>query len=197
MTTLTSLGLQKHVRKPTHKSGHMVDLLISRTSDINIISQCNVQRILESDHFVDGAELCLRKPKQQKITTTTRNYRNLNVIAFQQDICYEAATFDFDQDVNLALNSLESSIRKVMDKHAPVTTRTCAICYRAPWYNEQIHTSRRERRRLVRSLRKNKKEIQRQLYLEQHKLVKDLIKKAKANYYQANLPQLIRRKCFN
>lgn len=48
---LDSMGLQQHVKQPTHIHGHTLDLLITRQSDVIIAKEPEIERYF-SDHAV-------------------------------------------------------------------------------------------------------------------------------------------------
>ena len=58
---LASMGLEQHVDKPTHISGHTLDLLITRCSD-TLIGTKPRPDYLFSDHFTVTCDLILRRP---------------------------------------------------------------------------------------------------------------------------------------
>ena len=58
---LDSMGLQQHVKRPTHIHGHTLDLLITRQSDVIIAKEPEIERYF-SDHavvYVILRQLCL------------------------------------------------------------------------------------------------------------------------------------------
>lgn len=58
---LESLGLQQHVDKPTHESGHTLDLIITRQCD-SVLTSVPLTDYLFSDHFSLICDLKVRKP---------------------------------------------------------------------------------------------------------------------------------------
>lgn len=70
-TSLTeSFGVVKHVSEPTHIGGHILDLILSRSSD-NLISRCVVDSIV-SDQFVVPTVL---KAHRTPLKTRPMDYR--------------------------------------------------------------------------------------------------------------------------
>ena len=53
---LESMGLQQHVDAPTHKSGHTLDLIITRRAD-SLLSTDPMASYLFSDHFTVISDL--------------------------------------------------------------------------------------------------------------------------------------------
>lgn len=58
---LSSMGLDQHVDKPTHISGHTLDLIITRCSD-SLLSNSPITDYLFSDHFTVLCDLMLGEP---------------------------------------------------------------------------------------------------------------------------------------
>ena len=58
---LESMGLQQHVNEPTHKSGHTLDLIITRQCD-SLLTNISVTDCLFSDHSTLICDLTLDKP---------------------------------------------------------------------------------------------------------------------------------------
>ena len=58
---LTSMGLEQHVNKPTHISGHTLDLIITRCSD-SLLCAKPIADYLFSDHITVLCDLELGKP---------------------------------------------------------------------------------------------------------------------------------------
>ena len=74
---------------------------------------------------------------------------------------------------------------KALDKLAPKRTHTIVIRPNSPWYNEEIATQKRKRRRLERKWRSTGLEIDRVNYMEQCNVVNDMLYKAKEQHYSA------------
>lgn len=62
---LESMGLQQHVNEPTHESGHILDLIITRQCD-SLLANIPVTDCLFSDHFTLICGLTLGKPPLPK-----------------------------------------------------------------------------------------------------------------------------------
>ena len=84
---LTSYDLEQHVQTPTHKAGHILDLMITRSSE-NIISDVTVYDPQLSDHGSVKAQLHLVKlsPLPVRKEVTTRKYKMLNGATFREDL---------------------------------------------------------------------------------------------------------------
>jgi len=189
INTLTSINMQQHVINPTHKYGHVLDLVITRAGDLGLTSNHLVSRILESDHYVVSFDLNQTKPNHQRTTSSVRNFSDIDIAVFQEELTLilDEAVTPTDTDVNTAMENFNNAIVSVLDKHAPTRTKTRTIRPKHRWYNENIHEARRLRRQLERALRKHETEINRQRYLSQHQRVIELVHKAKKEFYSSEL----------
>ena len=121
------------------------------------------------------------------ISVTTRHWKNVNI----QDLCYdiesqlENVNRD-DGELDSSVNLFESTVRNILDDHAPLKTRTVKLQTESPWFNDDIRAARKTRRQLERKWRDNGKlEVHRQEYRNQRDIVKNIINQAKIDHYSS------------
>ena len=90
-------------------------------------------------------------------------------------------------NVNTVFDTFEEIILKVINSHAPPTTRIRTTRPLFPWYNDEIRDARRVRRRLERKWQKHNSDETRKAYKEQHIKVNKLIFSAKETFYKTKL----------
>ena len=181
LTTLANSGLDQHVTGPTHKSGHTLDLVISRPDD-NLISNCTIDSLL-SDHHVVYCSIQLPKPNYQKVKFFSRKLGSVDLQSFQDDL---APLLDSNSNnVNDLVELYNNAVKQTLDKHAPVTMRSRTNRPHQPWYTSEIHVARRLRRKYERMWRKSKLEVHRGLYVDQRKVVNDLLDSLKVEHYRS------------
>ena len=73
---LDSMGLQQHVKQPTHIHGHTLDLLITRQSDVIVAKEPEIERYF-SDHAV---VLCDLRTAVSASEVTHAEFRKLKAI---------------------------------------------------------------------------------------------------------------------
>ena len=73
MTILSSFGLRQHVQDATHRSGHILDLILTRF-DENLIRLCDVSTDYGSDHSMIRCVLQQRKPPPVKVVLSVRDF---------------------------------------------------------------------------------------------------------------------------
>ncbi len=183
---LCSYDLEQHIDFPTHISGNILDLIITR-SDEGLIRLCSPDHRFGSDHHIVRCLLQQQKPLPLEVTCTFRNYRDLDMDSFQLDLAselYDSEILSVESDVNREVDNFNSAVSQVLDRHAPSDTRTCKIRPRFPWYSPEISEARRERRKLERRWRKSQLQCDKDSYWKQHLYVNKLIEQSKSNYYR-------------
>ena len=177
-----SVGLQQHVEQYTHVQGHTLDLVISRRSD-NIIedSPC-VDRFL-SDHGTVLFSLKSTKPSLLEKTISYRKLKSIDLNSFQSDL---AAT-DLCRNPPEALEDLakyyNGTLKVVLDKHAPLITRSIKERPRVPWFNEEIKMAKRERRKEEKRWRRTKLDSDLAAFKVKRNATTALMNKARREFY--------------
>lgn len=183
LSLLKSFNLKQCVSEPTHSSGHILDLVITRSEE-NIVNNVNVFDPVISDHSAIQLQLTLRKPQFMKKTLTFRNLRSLNCDALKTDISSSSLIRDCDNvDVNTLVDKYDKILRQIIDSHAPVKHRTVTLRPKAPWYTSEIDEQKRIRRSLERKWRSSRLESDRNQYKNQCNLVNNLIHNSKSAHY--------------
>ena len=82
--SLTNHPLTQFVTDHTHKSGHILDRLIARTSD-QLVASVSVTDNLSSDHFAVLSSLSLSKLVRRKRSVTRSNVTSIDMHAFASE----------------------------------------------------------------------------------------------------------------
>ena len=83
-----------------------------------------------------------------------RNFKLINVDDLCQDLLECNELNSLPDDVESAILQYDSALCTIINKHAPVKSKTITIRSEAEWYTEEIHEARRIRRKLERKWRK-------------------------------------------
>ena len=75
----------------------------------------------------------------------------------------------------------------LIDKHAPLRERVVTVRPKAPWYNSEIDTAIRLRRKLEHKWLKTKSQIDHDNFRQQCAVVNDLILKSKETFYNGKI----------
>ena len=181
---LEAFDLQQHVRGVTHKDGHTLDLLITRTED-TLIKKHWIQDPAISDHRAIHFDLFLPKPKFAKKTVEYRKLRDIDMTCFSDDIL-DSALFDeqlSSANLNTRVDHYNCVLKSLLDKHAPLKRKTVTIRPSSPWYTLEVAEEKRKRRRLERKLLKTRSQTDRDHYVYQCRVVIDLIDGLRSSYY--------------
>ncbi len=82
---LNSFSLTQHVTGPTHKEGHTIDLVITRSSE-DIIRDLYVTNPVISDHSAIHFKITVPKPGCQRKDVVFRKLRSIDKAQFASDI---------------------------------------------------------------------------------------------------------------
>ena len=186
---LDSAGLVQRVGGATHKHGHTLDLVITREgdqliSDIPEIIRCDN---VISDHSAIVCTAAMARPKATKKTIMHRDLRRLDTSLLCDDIkdsilC--SPELGFCSDVNTLVEQYNDVLGQLIDKHAPVRSRTVTLRPHMPWFSENLRFLKRQRRQAERRYVASGLEVHRQMYADQCRLYTDALNTAKQNYYR-------------
>ena len=178
---LDAFNLCQNISQPTHTNGHILDLIITR-ADENIASNFTVFDPVLSDHFVVGCTLSLRKRPFEKKEICYRKLKSVNIEDFRQDIA-NSALVDFTDDLDHAVDLYNGVLSNLLNKYAPLKKRVITLRPLAPWYSDEINDEKKKRRKFERRWRATRLTMDRDLYVNQCKVVNRCIFKSKMDYY--------------
>jgi hypothetical protein len=118
------------------------------------------------------------------------SYRNLKAInrqAFREDLEKSALLQSPPEDVDELVETYNSVLTTLLDKHAPQKTKTLPDRAHAPWINEDVLKARQARRRAERAKRKSQLTIHTQIYRQARLEVAKAIRRARTEYFQREL----------
>jgi len=180
---LSSISLQQHVTEATHDSGHVLDLIITRISELDI-QHLQVHPSALSDHSAITFTLPLNKPKTDKQKITVRKWKDVDI----QALCCDLRDSDLiaapNSDLDTLIEQYNNTINNIMNSHAPPIEKILSIRRHAPWYNDEIKRAKTARRKAERNWRSNKLTISHDLFKTEHYRVINLNKEAKIQYYR-------------
>ena len=153
LALLTSMGLEQRVDKPTHISGHSLDLIITRCSD-SLLSAKPIADYLFSDHITVLCGLELGKPPPKVKQVSNRKIKEIDREKLQAYLSSSELYQNTPDTLDELVNSYNTTFAQALDRH--VSLRTKVICSRplVPWFNEEIKAARREKRKAERKWRR-------------------------------------------
>lgn len=179
---IDSFGLTQHVNQATHRSGNMLDLVISRAHQS--LGNLNVIDTLLSDHFNITFNIPVAKPPLPKKEINYRNLKSIDIECFSKDIQNSIMMNLETDDVDELANAYNSVLSDLINKHAPLKTKVITVHPAAPWYSDEIAAARRQRRKAERKWRQSGLTVHKQMFAAANENVITLIDIAKNSYYR-------------
>ena len=133
---LTRFNLTNYVTSSTRitaTSSSTLDLLLAE-ADLPIT--WTIVTVDISDHFAVVAKLPLyliSPAKRNNITASCRKLHQINWPCFKADLLHHLSTFKLSEDLDTSAAAWHSTITAVIDKHAPVVSRTRKKRRAFPW----------------------------------------------------------------
>ncbi len=180
---LSGMGLTQHVVGPTHKSGHTLDLLITRLSDSIFHSAPYVDARL-SDHWSVLFRVRMSKPPPRFKQTVFRNIKDIDIDQFKKDIqdsylCQHSP----QDDLSTMVGMYNSCLSDLLDTHAPLSERDLPVRPRQPWFTNEIKEQRQLRRKYERLYNRTKSICHEDLLRNQKNKVNALCHTARCDHY--------------
>ena len=182
METLESYGYTQHVAESTHKSGHILDLVISRKSDSSL-KNIWIHDALISDHSMVHFDIETSISPISDRTVYVRKIRDIDIDAFQRDI----EQCDLITKPAPVLEQLaaqyQTCLSGILEKHAPLKKKVVSCRPKVPWYNSDIANARSEKKKAENKWRKTHLTVHREIYREKKNHVISLITMSKKAHY--------------
>ena len=181
---LDCLNLQQHVKVPTHKKGHILDLVITNTVPI---SNPHIYSLGVSDHKIISLELLFPSPcPKPKRQIHYRNLKNINSDALIQDLHHISSVSATSVDLPSVTESVDfynTSLNGLLDLHAPLKTRTVSFQRSAPWYTGELRKMRTAGRVLERRFVASGLTVHKLAYREHQKAYAKSLSAARSKFY--------------
>ena len=121
--------LQQSVNSPTHKRGHLLYWFVHMPTD-GLLLSTEVSQVISSDHFCVLAYLDVTIPQSPPSFVEARNIRAIHPPTLKEDLRSHLSALSCPSAVDL-----DSTLRTVLDKHAPATKRKVSTHRGCPWYS--------------------------------------------------------------
>ena len=118
--------------------------------------------MLLSDHFVISLDLLLRKPVREKRKIISRNIRAIDMHDFRMDV-HNLLGSATQSDSTDPLGVYNTCLRQLLDRHAPLVTRTVTDRTSAPWMTLEIKQAKVQRRVAERKWRESGLAVHREI----------------------------------
>ena len=188
ISLLDSVNLVQHVSSPTHDLGHILDLVISRSSD-HVVDMVQVSKPFVSDHMLVTCKVEDRtQPVPEKSYFTFRRTHAIDVEAFREDLLQSSACYSQHISVLPDLLRAYNSMETVLDKHAPLIKRLCKSRKKnEPWFTQELVSAIKVRRQHERRWHKSGLSVHKNLFVHYCKLVRNKIASARKDYFAGKI----------
>ena len=182
---LQSFGLSQSVSGPTHRGGHTLDVVITRSDLPSPIIHIDPQRI--SDHHAVLFQLDIQRPPIRWVDVSTRAWKKFDAVGFRNDLlasdlCLPSERYD-DQSIDELQACYDSTLSRLLDKYAP----KCRVRRRyqplTPWFDADCLASRRKARLLERRYRRTGTAADRAQWITQVRLMHKLYSDKQTSYW--------------
>jgi hypothetical protein len=182
---LESASLSQHVTSPTHTSGHMLDLIMSRPSD-KVVCSTSVSSLI-SDHHAIHSKLNINRPPLPRKTVNYRNLKKMNMVQFKNQMKDLKLLTNSSDDLGELYNMYNSELKELLDANAPLQTKTIITRPLSPWYNENIFQARKECKKAESTWRSTGLTVHREIYCHLRNKKKSLISTAKKDHFRVKI----------
>ena len=126
-----------------------------------------------SDHYNILFDINMSKPPRMKKSITKT--KSIKVNDFRNDVKHSVNQIDLSNNLDNLVNSYQTNLQDILDKHAPKQTKLVTIRDKTPWTTEEIRPHKQELRRLERKMKRTKLEIDKQLFKDKKAEYKEFL----------------------
>jgi hypothetical protein len=167
---------------PTYRSGHILDVVITRDCE-DLVHDLEVSDMI-SDHNLVLCRLLHKKPKPQRVTITTRKRRSVDLEIVKRHIA--ALAVPSDQDTSI-VDYYNQSLTQILDHHAPEKTKTVTLHPSQPWFTDELHQAKVERRKAERTWRRTRLTVHMEIFREAKTRYNTMLDQAQHQYFNEKL----------
>ena len=148
---LDMFNMVQHVKFPTHKLGHTLDIVATLKDNPPVINVRANEYDLSHHFLVDFMVTITPEHGEYKVI----DYRNIKVVdsdTFAHEIMEKVNSIECDNFKGKVVN-YNKVTAEVLEKHAPMKTRSVKIIPNAPWFDGSMETLERREERQRNSLK--------------------------------------------
>ena len=188
-TIMECFGMIQHINQPTHKAGHTLDILITKSS-MPPPTRMVINPPTFSDHslIMIMATFSLGKPQPISFNATTRALSKMDKDSFRKDLldsllCSYVGSWS-DASCDDMADIYQETMESLLEKHAPL--RRVRRHYRpnTPWFNSECRAMKRKTRCFERIYKRSRLEADRNNWLSQMRCGQEFYKRAQDMYWQ-------------
>ena len=191
---LSACNLTQHVLVSTHRLGHTLDLIISRSNkagagDVSLMTSASL--IISLSHAISSP----RGPCLQEAHSPAA-FKLIGTTLISQDLRDAVEAPPPASDAVSTVAYYNDSLTAVLDKHAPVKEQTVITRPNTAWYTDDLRLAKQERKALELRWRKSGLEVDHQMYCAKKLQFSTMLRAVKHDHYskveEEQQPQLKR-----
>ena len=179
---LFSLNLTQYITQVTHEGGHMLDLIITREDESNLLAEIEIHGTGLSDHFPIECIIPWKKPSIPKKKIQYRKWKDIDMDSFIKSIQDSEPINHPSDDLSELVDMYNDTLKTNLEKVAPLITKEVTDRQKCPWYCDEIKLAKQERRKAERRWRKTKLTVHYNILKEKQKYVSQLCSDTKSTY---------------
>jgi len=187
---LDSHDFVQHVTSPTHREGHILDVVVTRSdcpvSDVRV----ELPIPTTSDHSFITASVDLQFARRRSVGTIRRRtcrWRNFDCGKFFDDLCQSDMLCNPPTDAAGLVACYNSTLQTLLDKHGLFVDVKPRAHINAPWYDRQCQQAKATTRRLERVYRRDKTGCNREARRLQSVILRQTLRQRYAEYWSATI----------
>ena len=183
---INSFGLQQLVTEPTHIKGHTLDLLFTNQPDPekNWVTDVLIHPDMPSDHFGISCIIGQDKPAKRTKTIKSRKLKGIVIDDLRLDIESSSLVCTPADNLENMCSQYEEVLTQLLDKHAPIKSRTVTDRTYAPWYDVALRGLKQKVRQAERRWRKSKLTVHQQIMQQESQIYYAAVSAAKSKYHK-------------
>ena len=180
---LETIGLVQRIDYPTYQNGHLLDYVITRR-DSDFASNFSIADKI-SDHMALHVSLACQRPHPERKEVYIRALRRINNDSLEADLACLNIDIECD-DVNVVVAQYDTSLSRLLDKHAPLKKICIVDRLLSDWMTDDIQALKIIRRKNEVIWRKNPLCINFEFFQESCMAVKHAIDENKTRHSEEN-----------
>ena len=179
---LSACNLTQHVTVATHRLGHTLDLIISRSNETGV-GDVSIDDLGISDHLAVTCDFRFQRPPALRKRILRRYFKLIDTTLISQDLRDAVEAPPPASDAASTVAYYNDSLTAILDKHTPVKEQTVTTRPNTAWYTDDLRRAKQERKALERRWRKSGLEVDRQMYCAKRLQVNTMLRAAKHDHY--------------
>ena len=184
---LESANLLQHVMAPTHKNGHILDWILSRSDKDVFVESVSVEDQQMSDHFLVWCTTNMERPAVPMKKIQARNLRGIDMDVFREALSMSELVKSPPEEIEQLVYLYNRTLSSLLDTYAPITEihvrdKSNTICF-----TPSVRKAKLARRRAEKRWRRSRLEIDKQLFRKARNNVTQAIRRAKSRHVQSVL----------